>query len=380
MKLRLIVFAVAGTCLLQASERIWAQNTFMGGTSQGIPWGPGPATDMTQSLGQFTIVVNPLFQPYLAGVMGYDGSGTYTSPLLYDQSTQISRSMTTQWGSAGWSGGLPVGSAVGPIVSQGSISLTPSAFVPPQAGTDMVFTQISSFNLTNGAVSVTAGTAAMDPNLPNSVGEVISNAGSASMTTPTLDFPARSFFDVFVDITAPNPTGTGTITLTNATVYSGTTAQSAPGTPLVISNSGITSFPPVVIYTHGNSSAVPVYIGSGGIDGLGTDAGYLFGLLTLAGHGAGYGQGNPGTVVKDENTGMDANSTTFSATYTTLTQTSEMPVLPEYYLYPGGPALPPTGSWAPGLTVLPEPSTVSLLVIAGLAAVALRLRRRCRIA
>jgi len=101
--------------------------------------------------------------------------------------------------------------------------------------------------------------------------------------------------------------------------------------------------------------------------------------LTLAGHGAGYGQGNPGTVVKDENTGMDANSTTFSATYTTLTQTSEMPVFPEYYLYPGGPALPPTGSWAPGLTVLPEPSTVSLLVIAGLAAVALRLRRLWRI-
>jgi hypothetical protein len=279
MRLRIVMLAIVGVGLLQASERIWAQNTFMGGTSQGIPWGPGPATDMTQSLGQFTIVVNPLFQPYLAGVMGYDGSGTYTSPLLYDQSTQISRSMTTQWGSAGWSGGLPVGSAVGPIVSQGSISLTPSAFVPPQAGTDMVFTQINSFNLagttTGGAVSVTAGTAAMDPNLPNSVGEVISNAGSASMTTPTLDFPARSFFDVFVDITAPNPTGTGTITLTNATVYSGTTAQSAPGTPLVISNSGITSFPPVVIYTHGNSSAVPVYIGAGGIDGHGTDLSFI---------------------------------------------------------------------------------------------------------
>ena len=365
MRLRIVMLAIVGVGLLQASEKTWAQS-FSGGTNNGITWGPGPTTDNTQSLGQFTVVVNPLFQPYLAGVMGYDGSGTYTSPLLYDQNTQISRSMTTQWGSAGWSGGLPVGSAVGPIVSQSSISLTPSGFVAPPNGTDMVFTQITGFDLAAGPISVTAGTAAMDPLLPNSVGEVISNSGTPA--NPALDFPARSFFDVFVDVTVPALGGSGSMVLSNA--YSGA------GTPLVISNSGITSFPPVVIYTHGNSTAVPLYVGPKGIDGLGTDAGDLFGLLSLAGHGAGYGQGSTGGGSTDENTGMPATEMAFEQTYMSM---PELPVLPQYYLYPGGPALPPTGSWAPGLTVLPEPTTVSLLVVAGLAAVGFCRRRRRQI-
>ncbi len=359
MRLRIVMLAIVGVGLIQASEKTWAQS-FSGGTNNGITWGPGPTTDNTQSLGQFTIVLNPSFSAALtaASYPGYSSSSNrLISPLLYDQNTQISRSMTTQWGSAGWSGGLPVGSAVGPIVSQSSISLTPSGFVAPPNGTDMVFTQINAFDLAAGPVSVTAGTAAMDPLLPNSVGEVISNSGTPA--NPALDFPARSFFDVFVDVTVPALGGSGSMVLSNA--YSGA------GTPLVISNSGITSFPPVVIYTHGNSTAVPLYVGPKGIDGLGTDAGDIFGLLTLAGHGAGYGQGSTGGGSTDENTGMPANGTTFEETYMSM---PELPVMPQYASW-GTPSDP--------VTVLPEPTTVSLLVVAGLAAVGFCRRRRRQI-
>jgi hypothetical protein len=362
MKMRIFAVAFLGVCLVQASENLWAQ-----------PFSPpGPTTDSTQSMGQFTIVVNPNFQPALSGVMGYNGSGTFTSGNLFDQQTQINRSMTTTVGSPGYLGGLPVGSATGLVVANSSITAFPPGYVPPQTGTDMVFTQIKSFDLTNGALSVTAGTAAPTA-LPASVGEVISNAGSATIGNPSLDFPAKSFFDIFVDITIPNiPAfgGTGSTTLTNAPVTSGTATISGPTMPLIIMNSGIKSFPPVVIYVHGNSTAVPLYVGAGGVNGTGVDAGDLFGLLTIAGHGAGYGVTSGGT---DQNTGAPANTTTFNQAYSQMTQ---IPVLPSYppSIYPGSSTLP-TGSWAPGVVVLPEPSSVSLLALAGAGAIGLRLRR-----
>ncbi len=215
--------------------------------------------------------------------------------------------------------------------------------------------------MTGSGITLTAGTAAMDPNLPASVGQVTSNSSTGG-------FPARSFFDVFVDINVPLPPalGGGTANLTNATVYSGTTALTPPGMPLIIANSGITSFPPTVIYTHGNSTAVPVYVESPG-----PFQGDILGLLILAGHGVGYGNsvaGNPGT---DENTGQPADPTTFMNTYNQMLTTpgATMPVLPEY------------ASWVTpysNVAVEPEPSTMCLLAAFGGAAVAFRMRRRWR--
>ncbi|MGO9111270.1 MAG: hypothetical protein ACLP9L_18750 [Thermoguttaceae bacterium] len=364
MRMRVLAIAIVGTCLLQASENIWAQNF------NGPPWLPGPATDSTQSLGSFSMVLSPSISGAFVGTMGYTAStNIFTSPLLYDQNTQINRSATLTAGSPPYTNGLPVGTGgTGPIVSNSSVTVFPTDYTPPATGTDMVFTQINSFDLAGaGGVSVTAGTAAMDPNLPNSYGQVISNSGTPAI--PANDFPARSFFDVFVDINLPVPAalGGGTVGLTNATVMSGTTALSPPGTPLVVSNSGITAFPPVVIYTHGNSSAVPLYIGPGGLNGTGQDAGDLVGLLVLAGHGAGYTPGTAGGAT-DENTGQPANETTFTNTLNQmLTSGDTMPVQPQYatWLTPNTP-----------VRVEPEPSTISLLVAFVGAALAYRLRRR----
>src|SRR5438552_358889 len=88
------------------------------GSSQifAAPFAPlGPITESTQSLGQFTIVVNPAFAGAMPGLtpagFTYDaGKNILTSPLLYDPTTTIDRSATTTVGSAAYIGGLPVGS------------------------------------------------------------------------------------------------------------------------------------------------------------------------------------------------------------------------------------------------------------------------------
>jgi hypothetical protein len=336
------------------------------------------------------LVLNPSVSGYFVGTPGYTAStNVFTSPVMYDPTTQINRSGGTQTGN-GTPVSMPVGTPVtGSVISNpgdtalffsGNSGVNAGLSYPVPAGsgataptTATVFTQINAFNLNNGGgFSVMAGTAAMDPNLPASVGQVTSNAGSPSGGSPPLDFPARSFFDVFVDIDIPLPAlaGGGTASLTNGTVYSGTTAVSSAGAPLMISNTGITSFPPVVIYTHGGSSAVPVYLettNNGGLTGM---IGQPIGLLILAGHGAGYGQTSAGTASHDQNTGLPADQNTFQSTMQQKYQSGQnMPVPPQYasWLTPNTPD-----------TVAPEPSTFVLLAAFGASAVVYRLRRRWR--
>ena len=57
--------------------------------------------------------------------------------------------------------------------------------------------------------------------------------------------------------------------------------------PLLVESESITSFPPKVLYIHGNSSAVPLYFNTD-IPVFGVHRGDLFGQLTLAGHGVGF--------------------------------------------------------------------------------------------
>jgi len=336
----------------------------------------GPITDTTQSLGQFTIVVNPAFVPYVsgsntpAGFTFNSATSELTSPLLYDPSTQIDRSATTTVGSAAYNAGLTVGNGgANGTVSASSISVLPTGYTPT-AGEDTVFTQIHTFDLSNGGgTSVTAGAAAAGQ--PASVGEVVSNATGANIGNPANDFPATSFFDIFVDVNVP---GLGS-PLTNST-------------PLVIQNPAITSFPPVVIYTHGNSSAVPLMLTAGNNFGPGT-AGDIFGVITLAGHGAGYSDsasgggstsGNSGG--DDENTGQPANSTTFQDTYNhDLTMPSDLMPLPNTVvttnLPGGGTTSSDEDSWANGnsaVPALPEPTSLTLLAV-GVVAMARRNRR-----
>ncbi len=375
MRMRVLVLLIVGASLLQASESALATV----GISEQTTFNPS-GQDSTFSLGQFEIVLNPSFSGAVAAAVaagnfplydptnpdngGYDPTtNRFWSPLLFDQSTLIGRSSAVELGTNSSSSavsvvnsGLTVGSnASGLTVSPsqpGSATYPyPPGYVQPTATTDAVFTNINSFNLqgtgivTAGSSSnsvnfaVTTGAAASDPNLPASAGRVTSLAGMGGSPQAN-DFPASSFFDVYVDVSVQ-----GLGTLTNATV------GGTQGDPLIITSSSISAFPPTVVYEHGNSTAVPILFESGPY------VGQTLGLLTLAGHGINYTDPLPGYGTPAE----------FNAAIASMT---EMPVLPQYASW-GTPSDP--------LTVVPEPTTISLLAIfAGGTAVASCLRRRLR--
>ena len=309
-------------------------------------------------MGQFTIVVNPIYQGILqtqfGGYGGNYSSGTLTSPVLSDPGTTIARSATLQVGSAQYVSGANV---VGfptylSNVNSSDISAFPTSFTPPVNNTHAVFTAIQSLNLqsdplngplgsTPAPISVTAGSnlPLTGPHIPDSYGEVFSNNASPG-TQP--DFPASSFFDVFVNVSLPF-LGSGpsfpSQNFTNATV-GGSTA-----TPLIVMNSAIHSFPPTVIYYHGNTSAVPIYFSTAdtAVFGASATAGAEFGILELAGHGV------------DLTTSMSGDVSYFQ---TALNNTTPMPVLPQYASSAPGLALVsglPTwvsttnGTWSAGL-------------------------------
>jgi hypothetical protein len=293
------------------------------------------------------------------------GTNIFTSPLLYDTNTQIDRSATTTVGSPTYNGGLPVGTAATSSVTPAALAAYgyPAGYTPT-AGEDTVFTQINSFDLSGtpfGApgFDVLAGSAA--PGQPHSIGEVTSNATGAGIGNPANDFPAKSFFDIFVDVTVP---GLGS-PLTNST-------------PLVVENPAITSFPPIVVYTHGNSSAVQMMLSAGNV--FGEPAGTIFGVMTLAGHGAGYSDsasgGNPGTTGTDENTHQPADATTFENSYDTeLATPSDLMPLPDVDVTTPGFGTSNEESWSTYVPDVPEPSSLSLLAV-GTVAAGLRNRGR----
>ena len=228
---------------------------------------PGSADDNVQSLGQFNIVVNPAFQAMMAGYAGYNATTkVFTSPVLYDGSTDIGRSKPLHKGSAADINGVPVGFA-GTNVSDSMLVVEPAGLGP--VGTREVHTMIYALDLTSGAAAVRAGINA--PDQPVSAGEVESYSGA--MGSPTNDFPAQSFFDVFVDVDLPAG-GTNTIPFPGATLYN--------SMPLIVQNTNLTSFPPQLVYIHGMSTAVPIKFRTGGSL---WSAGDTFGVLTLAGHG-----------------------------------------------------------------------------------------------
>ena len=165
--------------------------------------------------------------------------------------------------------------------------------------------------------TVRAGTNA--PNMPHSYGEVNSLSGASG--DPYWDFPAKSFFDIFVDVDfPPNMGGSGApaFTVTN-------------GQPLIIQNNTLTSFPPSVVYVHGNTTAVPVYFTNTVTPYW--HAGDVFGILLLAGHGVNLNSSNTADV---------------AAFQQSVAQMSQMPVAPQY------------ATWANGLNVPLQISTVKL--------------------
>ena len=250
-------------------------------------------------MGVFRIVVDPLFRPLLeptgsptffAGYTGFHSSdGRLTSPMLIDPTTTIGRSNPNFWptpfpqplGAGSWDtisgyGDYPV--------------ILPAWTGAPNASE--VLTEIKTFVLqtvggsagNGGCINPLVPTA--PPNYP------MVKAGTFAGVSPRSlgivredgppgppDFPARSFFDIFVEINLPMLPGTESSVAFPAAGAILTNVQ-----PLIVTNLNLTSFPPQVVYIHGgNTNAVqlrfkysnPPYWAGGD----------LFGTLVLAGHG-----------------------------------------------------------------------------------------------
>jgi len=232
---------------------------------------PPQGDDVMPSLGSFRIVIAPAFRPLFAGYPGYDGISRLQSPTLYDPSTVVGRSNPHPHGSPPDLAGTPVGTS-GRVIKDSDLVVLPTGFQGP-VNTTEVHTEVVNFNLADlggSGARVRAGLAA--PLAPFSPGEVESqNTGGVGVLP---DFPAQSFFDVYVNVDLP-PLG-------------GLTAPAVlfNRIPLLVVNSPLLRFPPRVVYIHGNSSAVPVYFQNANPPQW--NAGDCLGYLVLAGHGAGF--------------------------------------------------------------------------------------------
>jgi len=150
----------------------------------------------SDAIWSFQIAINPAYQGVFAAaaIPGYSDGVVY-SGLLYDSSGAIQIGASSPFvGTAG-----PTGVAVG---GASPANVLDSALTAPAGWTDSggrkVYTRINSLNATGNGFTLLAGSAASDQ--PASVGEAQSISGTQ---IPANDFPARSFFDIFVDVTIP---------------------------------------------------------------------------------------------------------------------------------------------------------------------------------
>ena len=251
--------------------------------------------DLTSSMGQFQIILDarwskifdalvtnsPLNNVIVTARHGfrlYKNGGTLTSPTLYDFQTRIGRSDSFGYGSPVTYAGALAGQAPGrTYVKAGQVVLHPNWPAPP-TGAKEVHTFLKSVNMTDAftthlGFSVKAGMAA--PTRPVCAGQV--EGGSAAS-----DFPANSFFNVYVEVNIPGGGSLPPIQLVNVN-------------PLLVLHTNIPYFPPHVVYYHGNTEAVAVYFNTNMIihnplngQDIQVYRGDLFGQLTLAGHGAAF--------------------------------------------------------------------------------------------
>lgn len=251
--------------------------------------------DVTTSMGQFQIVLDSrwvkVFDDIVPnsplgtltvtrrkGLKLYKKGGTFTSPTLFDFQTRIGRSDSFVVGSPAETLGTIAGQAPGrTYVKQGQIVLHPT-WAPPVDGAREIHTFLKSMNMTDQLTthlgfSVKAGMLA--PKRPVCAGQV-EGGGTGN------DFPANSFFNVYVQVTIPGGGGMPTLELVNVD-------------PLLVQQTNINYFPPHVIYQHENPAAVPVYFNTNTIihdpksgQDIFVPRGTLFGQLTLAGHGVNF--------------------------------------------------------------------------------------------
>jgi hypothetical protein len=260
---------------------------------------PGQGDDTTGSMGVFRITVDPAFRPLMnpaGALVSYTGystvDGKLTSPLCIDSATTIGRSAPQ---SRFYTFPVPVGAGSWDTIAGYAVyPVIPSLWAGAPAPTEEVLTEIRSFIL----LSVGAGTAGQhcppDPRIPDvPLNWPMVTAGTGAGVTPRSigmvqentpngpaapDFPAHSFFDIFVKVNLPPLPGT-----VSGTAFPVTGAELYNDTPLVITNLNLTSFPPDVVYIHGETTAVPLKFKFNRPPYW--SAGDIFGYLVLAGHG-----------------------------------------------------------------------------------------------
>lgn len=272
---------VMGGALLTTPVRLQAQSF------SSFPQGD----DVTPSLGQFQIVLDPAWVKTFDAIVPNSPLGTtmvtkhtrlyhkgvLTSPTLYDPTTRIGRSDSFVAGAPQETAGALAGQAPGrTYVKDSQLTVRPT-WAQATNGVHALHTFLKSMHLTDSfttrvGFSVKAGMEA--PTRPVCAGEV--EGGD-----PLQDFPARSFFNVYVQVDLPAGGLLPPIQLVNVD-------------PLLVQQTNLTSFPPRLVYIHENSSAVPMYFNTDCVipdptlGDIHVPRGTIFGQLTLAGHGVSF--------------------------------------------------------------------------------------------
>ncbi len=250
---------------------------------------PLAGVDKTRSLGKFSLrLTQPAGQAWfgIPDCPWGNPNCLIHSPLLYDSQTQIGRSNPHQDGDI-------TDEINGAKICQSGTSDSCSLYLPKQikdndfpivppldgvpfdegpSGTKEIHTQILSLNMTDlGKCGTKTKNVVRAGLIPGVVGLLPSIGEVESLNTSlSSDFPAESFFDMFVEVDVDlGPLGVKTL-------YN--------NQPLLIQNAQLDRLPPVVIYTHNVSNTSPLVYDK--------PTGYPIGWLELAGHGVGYDECN----------------------------------------------------------------------------------------
>jgi len=290
---------------------------------------PGPAqfppanNDATTSLGSFKIKIVDNFTTLFKSCSNYDATTKiFSSPTLFDSNTVIARSDVSYAGHDIANTPFEVGAVnvglAGVVINKDRLlppptypcfGDTPTTTVsgppgqPPDhgpcasgTGTRKVDTEIRSLKMTNAfsqtnpnlVIAVRAGIHYNeDPFLPTPYADIMTSPGkvqsrSGPSNDPNRDFPATSFFNVYVKVDIPPSfcgPGSPPITLYNQD-------------PLKVVNKMLDKFPPRIVYLHDASSIVPILFltdGPVGPNGPMWKRGEVLGYFLLAGHGVGFG-------------------------------------------------------------------------------------------
>jgi hypothetical protein len=300
---------------------------------------PSSAGDeQSYSIGVFQLTVNPafnfLFAPYpnTPGNYYYPGfspvGGVLTSPTMYDfvdtyiaVSASHNRAANPTYFTSPDPGGVRVGTVAHPGFPNFIPNYSPRyAFLPPVFATapnnvDEIMTEIEGFNL-----ATTTGSAGQlncpthDPRVPDlgpsiNINMVVAgpafipglpqnrrSIGMVQQLPPIVagtDFPAQSFFDIFVEVTLPQTSGNNSaidfpgllsgIPRPPGQTQDGAVLYNDANNPLVIVNPNVMSLPPTAVYIHGQTLAVPMKFKYANPPYWAADD--VIGYLVLAGHG-----------------------------------------------------------------------------------------------